>query len=66
MRQKITKPKQAASARQLDRWQREVQGCIDAVSAADESPRSLHPETLPGIIERLVDLLQSMRRAERR
>jgi len=56
MKKKVTKPKQAASARELDRWQITVQ----RISGAMVDGRHLDARVL------LAALLRSMRRAERR
>ena len=53
---KVTKPKQAASARELDRWQITVQRIMGAM--ADEDYASARAQ--------LDALLRSMRRAEQR
>lgn len=52
----VTRPKQAASARTLDRWQLEVEAIIDNVKTG----------RIPGAQARLERLLRSMRGAERR
>jgi hypothetical protein len=52
----VTKPKQAASARQLDRWQLAVQAAIHALDMAHDRQCR----------RRLVMLYRSMQKAERR
>lgn len=53
---KITKPRQAASARQLDRWQRDVKQALADLEAG------MTGQVTGG----LTRLLRSMERAERR
>ena len=53
----ITKPKQAASARTLDRWQQHVRAIIGSLEHRDSVAFTI------GLAERL---LRSMQRAERR
>lgn len=55
-RRVVTKPTQAASARQLDRWQKRVTRAIAALEKADADT----------VLSELVALLRSMQHAERR
>lgn len=68
MRKKITKPRQAASARQLDRWKLIVQAAMEDVNQMRELAD--FSRVAPTVVERLGDrlsgLLRSMRKAERR
>jgi hypothetical protein len=57
-------PKQAASARQLDRWQRDVAAMVCQLDGANWARPAL--AVLPELRRRLDRLLRSMRRAERR
>lgn len=64
MRQTITKPKQAASPRQLDRWQLVVLSALEDVREI-EVLHGKHVATR-SLRRRLAALLVSMQRAERR